>query len=389
MYKLFLHFILFFSLSLPAIAQENEGIQFFHGTWEEGLQKARQENKLVFVDGFTVWCGPCAYMMKNVFPQKEVGDFYNRNFICMKIDMEKEGKELAKRYNVVAYPTFLFVTPEGYVAHRGMGGMKKAEDFIALGKEALKIGHNGHEERFAKGERNEAFLKEYFQEMLTLHLADQAETTLGQLYQEQGRKILRDKDYWTVFDCCAENTDSPLSLAFLKDYKKLCKIHGAFAVDQKTRNLYASISKVIDLYDRKGRKEEFSEEKKKEYFRLMEERKVPNCAALQQEIEFIYLLRSGKYGEAYALGEKVLANADARVLGNWATLGERMVRQNQAVRTQMAEWMKRAIEAGVDASLQEEAQSVLNDLTTSASPAYQKGGSRITIPIRGYLPVKK
>ena len=225
--------------------------------------------------------------------------------------------------------------------------------------------------------------------MLTLHLADQVEATLEQLYKEQGRKILRDKDYWTAFGCCAEKIDTPLSLAFLKDYKKLCKIHGAFAVDQKTRNLYASISKVIDLYDRKGRKEVFSEEKKKEYFRLMEERKVPNCAALQQEIEFIYLLRSGKYEEAYALGEKALANADARVLGNWATLGERMVRQNQAVRTQMAGWMKRAIEAGVDVSLQEEAQSVLNDLTTSASPAYQKGGSRITIPIRGYLPVKK
>ena len=117
----------------------------------------------------------------------------------------------------------------------------------------------------------------------------------------------------------------------------------------------------------------------------MEERKVPNREALQQEIEFIYLLRSGKYEAAYALGEKFLANADARVLGNWATLGERMVRQNQVVRTQMAEWMKRAIAAGVDASLQEEAQSVLKDLTTSATPAYQKGGSRVTIPIRGYL----
>ena len=388
MYKLFFHFILFFSLSLSVVAQENEGIQFFHGTWEEGLQKARQENKLVFVDGFTVWCGPCAYMVKNVFPQKEVGDFYNRNFICMKIDMEKEGKELAKRYNVVAYPTFLFVTPEGYVAHRSMGGLK-VEAFIALGKEALKIGHNGHEERFAKGERNEVFLKEYFQEMLTLCMADQVEATLEQLYKEQGRKILHDKDYWTAFDCCAANIESPLSSAFLKDYKKLCKIHGAFAVEQKTRNLYASISKVMNLYDRNGRKEVFSEEKKKEYFRLMEERKVPNCAALQQEIEFIYLLRSGKYEEAYALGEKALANADARVLGNWATLGERMVRQNQAVRTQMAEWMKRAIAIGVDASLQEEAQSVLNDLTTLDSPAYKKGGSRITIPSRGYLPVKK
>ena len=45
-----------------------------------GGAKARQENKLVFVDGYTVWCGPCAYMMKNVFPLKEVGDFYNKNF---------------------------------------------------------------------------------------------------------------------------------------------------------------------------------------------------------------------------------------------------------------------------------------------------------------------
>lgn len=51
MYKLLFHFILFFSLSLPAVAQENEGIQFFHGTWEEGLQKARQENKF----GFRGW----------------------------------------------------------------------------------------------------------------------------------------------------------------------------------------------------------------------------------------------------------------------------------------------------------------------------------------------
>lgn len=384
MYKLLVNIVLLFSLTLPSTAQEEAGIRFFHGTWEEALQKAKEENKLIFVDGYTAWCGPCAYMAKNIFPLKEVGDFYNENFICMKIDMEKEGKELAKRYNVVAYPTFLFITEEGYVAHRAAGGLKE-EAFIALGEKALEIGHNGYEERFAKGERNDTFLKAYIQELLKNHQADCVENVLNQLYEEKDKHLLRDEDYWIAFDCCAENINAPLSLAFLKDYKKLSKIHGAFNVDQKVRNLYASISKVIDLYERQGRKEIFSDTKKQEYFKVMIDRKVPHAQALQQEMEFIVLLRAGQYAEAYSLGEKALAHADARMLCNWATLGEKMVRNNQDIRIKMAQWMERALAAGVDASMQEEAQSVQQDLISSPNPSYKKGGSRKSIPIRGYL----
>lgn len=386
MYKIFLNTILLICLSFPLIAQEEEGIRFFQGSWKEALQQAKKEGKMIFMDCYADWCGPCFNMAKNIFTQKEVGDFFNKHFICMKCNMEKgeEGKALQKKFDVVAYPTYLFITNEGYVAQRGSGFLN-VDPFIDLAQKALSVGNNGYEERFAKGERDEKFLKQFLAESLSFHQADRIEEVLNQLYNEGNKHILQDKDYWQAFDCCAADIDSPLSLAFLKDYKKLCKIHGKFSIDQKIRNLYASVAKVLALCNIQGRQEIVLEDKKQAYFQKMQERKIPFCSELQEEIEYIILLRSGKYEEAYALGEKALSNADSRMLCNWATLGERIVRNNQEIRTQMAKWMKRAIEKGVDASMQEEAQNVLQDLTNSANPIYAKGKARKSIPMRGYL----
>ena len=385
--KKLLYIVLCLYLAIPLTAQENKGIQFFNGSWNEALQLAQKENKLIFVDCYSTWCGPCSQMTKKIFPQQEVGDFYNEHFICVKTNVEKEedGIKIKERYNVVAYPTFLFITAEGYVAHRG-SGFQEADKLIALGKKALEIGHNGYEERFTKGEREESFLKAYVKAAVNSHQADLTENILNQLYKENGKKILRDKDYWKAFEVCAADVDAPLSLAFLKDYKKLCKVYGNFSVDQKIRNLYASIGKTLSLYENgRERKKRIDEGKKKAYFALMEERKIPNGRILQQEIEFILLLKEGQYEQAYALGKEALTKADARILCNWATLGERLARGNQEIRTRMAEWAKRALELGLETSMQEEAKNVLHDLTVSPNPAFmEKGSARKSIPMRGY-----
>ncbi len=368
-------------------AQESEGIQFFHGTWEEALQQAKKEGKMIFIDCYADWCGPCANMVKTIFPLKEVGDYFNRHFINLKCNMERgeEGIALKKRFDVVSYPTYLFITSEGYVALRGAGFMQ-ADAFIAFAKKAVATGKNGNEERFAKGERDEMFLKGYINEMLSLHNADGVERVLNTLYEEQGNKILRDKDYWEAFDCCAADVNTPLSIAFVKEYKKLYKVHGEYAVLQKIRNLYASIRCALTLYDTQGRKEVVNEERKQAYFDLMKERKLPDYKVLQQEVDYIILLRAGKYEEAYALGEKSLAKADARELCNWATLGERMVRKNKAIREKMVVWVKRALALQHNEEIEEEGKSVLHDLETSENPFYGGKGSkgRSTIPIRGY-----
>ena len=91
-------YIVFLLLSLHVSAQteKNYGIQFYHGTWKEACDKAKAENKLILVDFYTKWCGPCLNMAENVFILPFIGDFYNTNFVNMKIDAENgEGVELA------------------------------------------------------------------------------------------------------------------------------------------------------------------------------------------------------------------------------------------------------------------------------------------------------
>lgn len=92
------------ALTCAATAQTN----FRDLSYAEALQAAKAENKMVFLDFYTVWCGPCKFMAEEVFPLKEVGECLNDRFVCIKIDGEKgEGVELVKRYKINAYPTFI------------------------------------------------------------------------------------------------------------------------------------------------------------------------------------------------------------------------------------------------------------------------------------------
>jgi thioredoxin-related protein len=140
-----------------------QGIEFEHTNFAEVLAKAKKENKMVFMDCYTSWCGPCKMLSKKVFPQKEVGDYFNANFVNFKVDMEKgEGVELQKKYQVKAFPTLLFLDANGKVLHKMVGG-SDAAGLIAEAKVATdpsqRIG--ALEKRYADGERSEAFVAKY------------------------------------------------------------------------------------------------------------------------------------------------------------------------------------------------------------------------------------
>ncbi len=112
----------------------SQGIIFYDGGFEQAILKAQQEEKLIFVDAYATWCGPCKRMAKNVFPDKSVGAYYNDHFISLKIDMEKPaGREFARQFPVSAYPTLFYINEKGELLKKVIGG-KNAEQFLSLGK---------------------------------------------------------------------------------------------------------------------------------------------------------------------------------------------------------------------------------------------------------------
>ncbi len=116
------------------------GIKFdTTSTWQTLVKKSGETGKLIFIDCYTSWCGPCKGMAKEVFPDKTVGDFMNNNFICTKRDMEKgEGITLHTKYKkfIPGFPTYLLINSKEEVVYQ-VSGFMKADKFIESMKQGL------------------------------------------------------------------------------------------------------------------------------------------------------------------------------------------------------------------------------------------------------------
>jgi len=145
-----------------------QGIKFEEGTFTEALAKAKKENKIVFVDVYTTWCGPCKKMAKEFFPTKEAGDKYNTAFVNYKIDAEKgEGIQVAQKYNVSGYPTSLYLKPDGSVVYTSMG-ISDLNGFLQNADVAIEENKDPHNwdwyaVSFKKGSETKDFLTQYLQ----------------------------------------------------------------------------------------------------------------------------------------------------------------------------------------------------------------------------------
>ncbi|MCF8325678.1 MAG: thioredoxin family protein [Leadbetterella sp.] len=115
-----------------------DGIHFQKGNWQQALDLAKKENKVVFLDIYATWCGPCKQLKKYTFADKSAGDFFNTNFVNIALDGEQEeGAVLARKFGIEAYPTLMFVTPEGELITKSLG-FRTASDLINLGQEILE-----------------------------------------------------------------------------------------------------------------------------------------------------------------------------------------------------------------------------------------------------------
>jgi thioredoxin-related protein len=137
-------------------------INFEEVEWEEALDLAKKQNKIIFLEAYATWSEPCQLLEKYTFGDLEVANFYNENFINLRLDMEQyPGIGLAEKYQISIYPSLVFLNSDGELLHRGCGAME-ANEFLELGRQAMGNGHlNSYQQRFANGERSGDFLIEY------------------------------------------------------------------------------------------------------------------------------------------------------------------------------------------------------------------------------------
>ncbi|SIQ45936.1 Thioredoxin [Chryseobacterium sp. RU37D] len=222
----------FLFIGALALAQ---GIKFEDSNFTTILAKAKKENKLVFIDAYTTWCGPCKLMSKNIFPMQSVGDYYNANFINAKIDMEKgEGIDIAKKYNVKAFPTYLFVDGNGELVHRTLGYVEE-KDFIQFAKDAGDPSKRltALKQKFENGEKDPEFLKN----LASLTIYSDSEFAEKVLDRYFSAKTELDREDVQMLLSVIKNTSSPLYKTFQSKKAEITKILPAEKYDGFDKNI--------------------------------------------------------------------------------------------------------------------------------------------------------
>ncbi len=231
------HKIIICLFALLPVSLFAQGIEFFHGSYDELLTKAKQENKPIFIDCYTTWCGPCKMMAAQTFTDPTVGTYYNANFINAKIDMEKgEGTTIAAKFNITAYPTLVYLDPNGKEVSRSMG-FKKSEELINLGKSIKGNKEKEYADKYNKGNRETGFLCEYAE--LLLNLGNQAEA------KKVTADLVKNADYTNkkVSEIMLSTTTSPYDAGWEQMVKNIPQLEKHFGEKpvKETFSYYAAM----------------------------------------------------------------------------------------------------------------------------------------------------
>jgi thioredoxin-related protein len=238
--------ILFF---LQGAFSQEHGIRFVEKPFAELQAMAKKENKLIFLDAYTSWCGPCKWMAANMFTQDTIGTYFNQAFICTHFDMEKgEGTTLAKRFQVRAYPTLLFIDSAGNVVHKRVGAAQKVEDYLAMGRIALdpEQSYTVMQRKYAAGANSPDFIFNYL-----TRLADAYEPyaeVLDKYLATQSPEQLLNRGNWNLLYRFSNDVESKQFRYMVDHRKEYAKLYTRDSVYGKISDTYYSALMMQSRY---------------------------------------------------------------------------------------------------------------------------------------------
>lgn len=283
--KIFVFLVALLGLAIQMNAQTTEGMKFCkEGTkFAEAVAQAKAEKKMVFLDCYTSWCGPCKMMARDIFPQKKVSDFMNPKFICIKIDMEKgEGPSLTQKFQVSAFPTFIIFNSDAQEIGRFLGG-SDADGFIDRVKKAsIDNGSIDMDKQWEQGNRDESFLKQYLTSLGNAYKNQRANDVAEALLDPKAESFASDSASAMIF---MRYINNPFSKAFIytaKHPNDLKKTLGETPVDMKLQSVWRGFVRQVLKTD--GDKQTLDMDLLNKWVALMEECNVSNCDELRLDV---------------------------------------------------------------------------------------------------------
>ena len=309
-------------MALSMTTMMGQGMQFEPAgtTLEQASVKAKAENKLIFLDCYTTWCGPCKVMARKVFPQEKVGAYMNPKFINLQIDMEGEyGAPLAKKLQISAYPTFVIFNADAQEIGRFLGS-SEADDFIKNVEAKSKDNSSSDfQTRFAGGERDPQFLMQYLNSLNASYKHDEANTVAEALLEGKESTFAADSTLRMVFMRSITNPFAKSFVYTVKNPSDLKAQIGAMPVDMKIQNVLSNYQRqIINEADGTATIDQQQFDK---FLALLNELNVPNASHYRLTTLITLSEKQKNYAAYLGYVKEYLANdkldADDMQLARW------------------------------------------------------------------------
>ena len=226
--------------TLLGVGQTSSGIVFDSLTFTEAISKSATIKKPVFIFGYASWCHFCEEMRDSVLSDSSIGKFYNENFVCIKLDLEKEGLELNKILRARNFPTLVYYNQNGEMLHRS-AGKKSKSDFIQLGKDALDSTKQMRtiSLKYRDGKLNPQETLDYFRLVERAGMDNQplVNNYLTGISDEQ----LFIQPSWRILYELLKDIDQPCVKRVLDNRDKYAKKYTADSIDNKILTLYNNV----------------------------------------------------------------------------------------------------------------------------------------------------
>ena len=111
-----------------AVTMAEAQVKWVEGSTDQVRELAVKAEKLVFIDLYADWCGPCRMMEERVFKREEVGDYFDRHFVAAKYNVDRPtGRALMQRYGRGSIPFYLILNTEGQLLGTILGAYPTEE----------------------------------------------------------------------------------------------------------------------------------------------------------------------------------------------------------------------------------------------------------------------